>query len=201
MPVQESKWADTDPAVLEVIRARWSPRAFASEPISDHDLKLILEAARWAASSYNEQPWRFLVARKSDPHFPKFVDILVPGNQIWAKHAEVLMITAYKETFSHNGSPNRYGLHDAGQAFANLALQAAALGFYAHGMGGFDYERARTELSIPEGFGVGAAIALGYVGDPDSLPESYRSMEQAPRTRKPLPSIAFAGTWDAPLQL
>jgi nitroreductase len=195
------KWADTDPAVLDIIRARWSPRAFSDRPITNVDLKLILEAARWAASSYNEQPWRFLIARRGDPHFSKFVNLLVPANQAWAKNAQVLLISAAKKTFSHNGSPNPYGLHDAGQAFANMALQATALGFRIHGMGGFDHERARVELGIPDDFSVGAAIAVGYPGSPEQLGDNYRKSEISPRSRKPLDEIVFGGAWQNALDL
>jgi nitroreductase len=197
---EKFKWADTDPSVHELIRARWSPRAFSNRPVSDVDLKTILEAGRWAASSYNEQPWRFLVARKSDPAFERFLNLLMPANQAWAKDAQVLIITAAKRTFSHNGSPNRYGMHDAGQAFANMMLQATAVGLRMHGMGGFDHARARVELGIPDDYEVGAAAALGYFGSPDQLSEHYRKSELAPRTRKPLHEIAFAGEWANPLK-
>jgi nitroreductase len=194
------KWADTNPAVHELIRARWSPRAFSDQAVSTADLETILEAGRWAASSYNEQPWRFLVARKSDPAFKRFLDLLMPANQAWAKDAQVLIITAAKKTFSHNGSPNHYGMHDAGQAFANMMLQATALGLHMHGMGGFDHARARTELGIPDDCEVGAAAALGYRGSPDQLSEHYRKSEVAHRTRKPLQEIAFSGGWGNPLK-
>ena len=196
------KRADTVPEVHELIRARWSPRAFSDRPVNDKDLKTILEAARWAASSYNEQPWRFLVARKSDPAaFKTFLDLLMPLNQAWAKAAPVLIITAAKKTFSHNGSPNHYGLHDTGQALAHLFLQATALGLHAHGMGGFDHERARRELGIPDDYEVGAAVALGYVGSPDQLDERYRQSELAKRVRKPLSETAFGAHWATPLEL
>src|SRR5437868_15305001 len=113
------KFADTLPSVYELIRRRWSPRSFSNREVSTEDLKTILEAARWAASSYNEQPWRFLVARKSDhAAYEKILNLLAPANQAWAKTAPVLLIMAAKRTFSHNGSPNRFGLHDAGQALA-----------------------------------------------------------------------------------
>lgn len=191
-----AKWADTDPSVLEVIRARWSPRAFSNRPVADRDLKLVLEAARWAASSYNEQPWRFFIARNGDAHFQSFVQLLMPANQAWAAHAPVLIFIAYKKTFSHNGTPNHYGLHDAGQAFAQLSLQATALGLHTHGMAGFDHDRARTELGLPEDYAFGAAVALGHVGDPSVLPEQFKAMELAPRTRKPLASLVFAGGWN-----
>ena len=196
------KLAETVPAVHELIRSRWSPRAFSDREVSGEDLKTVLEAARWAASCFNEQPWRFLVANKADPAaYEKFLGLLAPANQSWAKTAPVLIITAARRTFSHNGSPNHYGMHDTGQALANFFLQARALGLYGHGMGGFDRERARQELAIPDDFEVGAAVALGYLGSPDELPEKYREMELAPRRRKAIDEIAFGSSWASPLTL
>ncbi|HZQ56293.1 MAG TPA: nitroreductase family protein [Bryobacteraceae bacterium] len=194
------KLADTLPGVHELIRARWSPRAFSSRDVSDEDLKTILDAARWAASSNNEQPWRFLVARKSDPAaHDKLLNLLLPGNQSWAKFAPVLMIMAAKRTFSHNGAPNLYAVHDTGQALAHLFLQATALGLHAHGMAGFDRERARKELHIPDDYELGAAVALGYLGSPDQLSERHRQSELARRQRKPLNEIVFGADWNQPL--
>jgi nitroreductase len=197
-----SKLADTLPSVHELIRRRWSPRSFSKREVSNEDLTTILEAARWAASSNNEQPWRFLVARKSDSAaYEKILNILVPGNQAWAKTAPVLLIMAAKRTFSHNSSPNRFGLHDAGQALAHLFLEATALGLHAHGMAGLDAERARKELGIPDDFEVGAAVALGYLAPPDQLPDKYRQGEVSERHRKPLNEIVFGANWNEPLQL
>jgi nitroreductase len=190
------------PRVHELFRARWSPRAFSDRQISNEDLKTILEAGRWAASSFNEQPWRFLVARKSDgAAYDKILNLLVPQNQAWAKTAPVLFIMAAKRTFSHSGQPNRYNIHDAGQALAYVFLQATALGLHAHGMAGFDYDRARTELGIPDDYDVAAAAALGYVGSPDQLNEQQRQMELAKRTRKPLNEIVFGAEFGKPLEL
>ncbi len=196
------KTAVTSPEVASLIRERWSPRAFSDRPVSRHDLKFILEAGQWAASSYNEQPWRFLVATKDDAaNYARLLDLLMPMNQEWAGSAPVLLITAGKKTFSHNGSPNRYGLHDTGAALANMFLQATALGLHGHGMGGFDHEKARSVLGIPEDYEVGAAAAFGYLGSPDQLNERFRTMEEGPRTRKPLSEIAFGTQWSAPLTL
>ena len=202
-PTERSeKFAETLPSVHELIRKRWSPRSFSNREVSTEDLKTILEAARWAASSYNEQPWRFLVARKSDgPPYEKILNLLVPANQAWAKTAPVLLIMAAKRTFSHNGSPNRFAVHDAGQALAHLFLQATALGLHAHGMAGFDAEGARKELGIPDDYDLGAAVALGYVASPDQLPEQYRQSEISKRRRKPLNEIVFGANWGEPLQL
>jgi nitroreductase len=195
------KLADTAPGVHDLIRARWSPRAFSSRDVSPEDLKTILEAARWSASSYNEQPWRFLVARKSDPAgYEKMLQLLVPFNQAWAKTAPVLIIMAAKRTFSHNNTENYYGLHDAGAALAQLFLQATALGLHAHGMAGFDRDRARIELGIPDDYELGAAVALGYLGSPEQLNEQHRQSELAPRQRKPLSELVFGTTFGQPLK-
>jgi nitroreductase len=194
--------ADTLPSVHELIRARWSPRAFSTREVSNSDLKTIFEAARWAASSYNEQPWRFLVARKSDPAaYEKILNLLVPFNQAWAKSAPVLFVMAAKRTFSHDNSPNPYGLHDAGQALAHVFLQATALGLHAHGMAGFDWQRARTDLGIPDDYEVAAAAALGYLGSPDQLAAQQRQTELAPRTRKPQKEIVFGAEFGKSLEL
>jgi nitroreductase len=196
------KFADTLPSVHELVRARWSPRAFSDREVSNEDLKTIFEAARWAASSFNEQPWRFLVARKSDrAAYEKLLHLLVPFNQAWAKSAPVLFIMVAKKTFSHNGTPNAYSVHDAGQALAHIFLQATALGLHAHGMAGFDRDRARKELGIPDDYDFGAAVALGYLGSPDQLSEQHRQTELAKRQRKPLKEIVFSANFGQPLNL
>jgi len=187
MPTQEAA------QVHELIQNRWSPKSFRDQPISPEDLHTILEAGKWAASSYNEQPWRFVVATKKDgPAYDRLLHLLMPANQSWAKNAAVLMITAAKKQFSHNGSPNAYAMHDAGQALANMMLQATALGLHAHAMGGFDRQAARTVLGIPDDYEVGAAVAFGYLGTTGA---------SAQRTRKPLSEIAFDGVWGRPLHI
>lgn len=196
------KAADTVPNVHPLIRDRWSPRSFSSREVSPQDLQALFEAARWAASSYNEQPWRFLVASKSDPAaYQKMLGILVEFNQQWARTAPVLVLTAAKKTFTHNNAPNHHALHDTGAALANLMLQARALGLYTHGMAGYDHERARKELNIPEDYELGAAVAIGYLAPPDQLPERFREGETAPRQRKPLREIVFGAGWDQPAKL
>ncbi|MDQ2843077.1 MAG: nitroreductase family protein [Acidobacteriota bacterium] len=177
-----------------LFRDRWSPRSFSDRPVKDEDLKTILEAARWAASSYNEQPWRFVVARKSDgPLYGKLLSILVPFNQAWAKTAPVLVITAAKRLFSHNGTLNLHAQHDAGAALAHILLQATDLGLHAHAMAGIDRAKARQELAIPEDYEPVGAVAIGYLG----------TVEQpsATRERKALSEIAFNGHWGVPLEL
>ncbi len=198
----ETKSADTLPQVHELFRTRWSPRAFSNKEVAASDLAAVLDAARWAASSYNEQPWRFIIATQKDPAaFQKMLGLLVPANQAWAKSAPVLLMTVAKKTFTHNNTPNHYALHDAGAALAYMALEANALGLHVHGMGGFDHDRARKELNVPDDFHIGAFAALGYIGSPDQLPDHYKSMELAPRTRKPLSELAFTTKWSEPFPL
>lgn len=184
--------------VLPVILERWSPRSFDSRPVSEELLKKVFEAARWAPSSSNEQPWRFLVGRRGDPTYAKIFEALVEGNKAWAKAAPVLILGAAKTLFSQNNVPNGYARHDLGAASAYLVLQAHALGLKAHQMAGFDQEAARKLFGIPEEYVLGSVIALGYQGEPEALGDERRiAQETAPRTRKPLGEIVFSD-WDVP---
>ena len=140
------------------------------------------------------------MGKKGDETYAKILDSLIEFNQAWAKTAPVLILSVGKKTFTQNGSPNAYGLHDTGAASANMSLQATALGMHTHGMGGVDKDRARANFAIPEDFEVGAAWALGYLGDPESLPEQMKAMEMAARTRKPLAEFVFA-EWEKAAQL
>lgn len=191
-----SKAAVTRYPVHELIRDRWSPRAFAARPVDRETLGSLLEAARWAASCNNEQPWSFIVARKEDGvRFEQILRCLVPGNQTWAQTAAVLMISLARTTFAGNGKPNQHAWHDVGAATAQLALQATSLGLRAHPMAGVDRDCIRAEFSLPEGIEVVAAIAVGWPGDSESLPERYREREKAPRQRKSLDEMVLGG-WD-----
>ena len=194
------KYGPAESGVVDLIIKRWSPRSFADKTVSTADLTKIFTAAAWAASSFNEQPWRFLVGRKGDETYSKILDSLIEFNQAWAKTAPVLILSVGKKTFSQNGSPNAYGLHDTGAASANLSLQATALGMHTHGMGGVEKDKARTNFQIPDDFEVGAAWALGYLGEPEVLSEPYQAMELAPRTRKPLSEFVFSA-WDTAAEL
>ncbi len=188
------KAAQTSCPVHELIASRWSPRAFSDRDVSREQLISLLEAARWAPSCYNEQPWCFIVARKSDTKtHEKLLGALMEVNQLWARHAPLLILTLGKKTFSHNGTPNPYALHDAGMALSNLALQATALGLSVHFMGGFDRDAARAAFAIPDDYELGAVAAIGYAGDPKGLPENFRQAEMAPRTRKPLADLVYGG--------
>jgi nitroreductase len=180
--------------VNELIATRWSPRGFSNRRVEPEKLQALFEAARWAASCFNEQPWRFIVASKDDPEaFAKVLGVLMEKNQEWAKTAWAVGFSAAKKTFTMNGAPNRFGLHDTGAASANLSIEAVALGLRTHFMGGFDAQRARTEFHVPEEFDLGAAFAIGYIDETTAAPAS--------RSRKGLEEILFAGDWGSPARL
>jgi len=190
------KPAQTSYQIEELIRRRWSPLAFADRPIESWKLCGVLEAARWAASSFNEQPWAFLVATKDKPEdFQKVVDCLVEANQAWAKDAPVLMLSVAKLTFDRNGKDNRHAFHDVGLAVGNLLVQATALGLLVHQMAGFYPDKAREAFGIPEGWDPVAMMALGYYGSIEQLPDNLRQREESPRNRKDLEQFVFSGQW------
>lgn len=156
---------------------------------------MLFEAARWAPSAMNEQPWRFIYATKEDEEaFERLGSFLVEGNS-WAKNAAALFITIAKTKYDFNGNPNKHAWHDVGLATGNLLLQATDLGLHIHLMGGFDAAKAQKVLGIPDGFEAVAMGAVGYAGDPETLPENLKARELAPRKRKPLSEIAFKGEW------
>ena len=181
--------------VDEIFLDRWSPRAMSGDSVSEEDLLTLFEAARWAPSSYNNQPWRILYARRDTEHWDAFLGLLVEGNRAWAKDAAALLLFVSKETFDFNGKPYPTHSFDTGAAWENLALQATMRGLVTHGMQGFDYERARAELNIPEGFRVEAMVAVGKPGDPSTLPEGLREREK-PSDRKPLSEITCEGPFN-----
>jgi nitroreductase len=187
--------------VLPVFHTRWSPRSFSDREVSSADLAKVFEAARWAASSYNEQPWRFLVGARGSEAYKKIFDSLMPFNQLWAASAPVLILGVAKTKFSHNDSPNRVALYDMGAAASYLTLQAATLGLTTHQMGGFDPDAARKAFGVPEDYIFGAVIALGYQGEPASLPnQQFRTQEVAPRSRKLFKDFVFSA-WDTPADI
>jgi len=194
------KPAVTDYVLAPIIDRRWSPRAYDPDrPIADTDLTTCLEAARWAPSCFNEQPWRFLVFDRHDPEaLAQARDCLAEGNA-WAKRAPVLILSTAKAVFTHNRKPNRHAAHDVGAAAVSLALQATALGMFAHQMAGFDVVKARTAFAIPDDYEPMAMIALGYYGKVEDLPEPQRASEVGQRSRRSLSEIAFCGRWDNPL--
>jgi len=185
------------PAVLH----RWSPRAFADKPVSDADLKTIFDAVRWTASSNNEQPWRFLVGKQGSEAYGKILNSLVEFNQMWAGKAPVLILGTTLTKFTHNGNPNGSALYDLGAAAFTLVLQATALGLATHQMAGFDHNKAREAFGVPEEYHFGAVIALGYQGEPSSLPnERMLNQEVSPRTRKELNEFVLSA-WGESLNL
>ncbi|MFG1296906.1 nitroreductase family protein [Xanthobacter variabilis] len=177
---------------------RWSPRAFTGEEIPQGELNAVFEAARWAPSSFNSQPWRFLYARRGTPEFETFLGLLIPYNQQWAKNAAVLIIALSARTFVRPGTteaqPARNHSFDTGAAWGSLALQATKLGWHAHGIGGFEVERTRTELKVPDDYEIEAAIAIGRHGDKSILPESFHKGE-SPNGRRPIAETAFEGAF------
>ena len=188
------KPAPVDHPVQELIRQRWSPRAFSNRPVEPQALRSLLEAARWAPSSYNEQPWCFIVATRDEPEtFARLLGCLAPGNQTWAKDAQVLMLSVARTAFERNGKPNRHAFHDVGLASAQLALQAIELGVAIHFMAGFDAGKARKSFRIPEGFEPVAAAALGY--HTDAPAEEALEGKPTPRRRKPLSAFVFGEAW------
>jgi nitroreductase len=189
------KPAPTNFPVHDLIRDRWSPRAFAKKPVEPSVLASLFEAARWAPSSSNEQPWAYLVATKDEKeNFAKTLGVLVEFNAGWAKEAPVLMIAVSRLNFQ-NGTPNRNAFYDTGAATALLSVEATARGLAVHQMAGFDPAKAKQVFEIPEDWEPIAAIAIGYPGDPSSLPQKLHDREVAPRTRKPLSEFVMSGRW------
>lgn len=191
-----AKHATPDHPIHALLAQRWSPYAFADRPVSKEDLQSVFEAARWSASSYNEQPWRYIVAMKDNPaEFHQLLSCLVEPNQAWARAAPVLALGCTSLNFSRNGKPNAAAIHDLGLASASLTFEATARGLYVHQMIGILPERAREVYQIPEGIQPLTALAIGYDADPQTLPEALRERDLAPRPRKTLGEFVFGTTW------
>lgn len=181
-----------DYPIETIFLRRWSPRAMNAEPISKEEMLTLFEAARWAPSTYNEQEWRFLYALRDTAQWQTFFDLLVEGNQAWCQKAALLCVVLAHKVFSRNGKPNPVHVFDAGLAFENLALQGATMGLVVHGMAGFDFQKARTALSVPDDYAVCAMFAVGRPGDPNDLPPELRSRD-VPSQRKPVTEIICEG--------
>jgi len=185
-----------DYAIHEQFITRWSPRAFSGETIDEQTLLSFFEAARWAPSAYNSQPWRFLYARRDTPNWERYLGLLNEFNRGWAQHASALVIIASKTTFTAPGateeSPALWHTFDTGAAWAHLALQASISGYHTHGMAGFDQELTRKELKVPEGYDLHAAVAIGKLGDKSTLAE-YLQARETPSPRLPLSKLAAEG--------
>ncbi len=181
-----------DRPIEQIFLRRWSPRAMTGAAVSADDLATVFEAARWAPSTYNEQEWRFLYAHREGPHWRTFFELLLEGNQAWCHRAGVLVVVLSHTVFARNGKPNRVHTFDTGAAFENLALQGSTMGLVVHGMMGFDYDRAKTALAVPDDYAVEAMVAIGHPGDPDDLPEAMRKLE-VPSQRKPIAELTREG--------
>ena len=182
--------------IHQLLHHRWSPRAFSEKPIPPDILRSLFEAARWAPSSSNEQPWAFLVATHNDQeNFTKALQPLVEFNVNWAKHAYVLGFAVSELAFAKNNTPNRNAQYDTGAAMSQLTTEATSRGLLVHQMAGFDPDTARDVFEIPAGWEAIAAFAIGYPGDPASLPQPYRERETAPRIRKPIREFVMSGKW------
>jgi nitroreductase len=190
------KQAATEYPINSLISERWSPRAFDQKAVPAEVLRSLFEAARWAPSSSNEQPWAYLVATKDNPaEFENMISVLVEFNAMWARSAPVLALAVSERNFAKNNTPNRNAHYDTGAASVLLCIEATARGLVVHQMAGFDADRARTVFNIPEGWDAIAAMAIGYPGDPNALPQSLKEREAAPRTRKPLREFVMTGQW------
>ena len=190
------KPADTQFPIHDLLSRRWSPRAFAERPVEPEKIQRMLEAARWASSCFNEQPWVFIIATAAQPaEHSKLLSCLVEGNQVWAKRAPLLIITVAKQHFDHNGQPNRHAVHDVGLAVGNLVVQATAMDLFVHQMAGILPKVIREGFSLPSGYEPVTGLAIGYPGDLNVLPEEIRERERAPRSRKALQEFVFAETW------
>lgn len=190
MPTTDHKIAETQHDISKLIQRRWSPRAFSDQPIPEEELQALFEAASWAASSYNEQPWQYLYAHRSDEAgFQRLLSCIKPGNQAWAQNAAVLVLSSASTVFSRNGKTNRHALHDTGAANAYLLLEATRRDIYGHAMAGFDYDKTVQEFELVEPVVPVCFLALGHLGDPEQLEEPLRSSEQKPRQRQSVDSF------------
>lgn len=196
-----TKQASPDHPVHELIARRWSPYAFSERAVSREDLLSLFEAARWAPSSYNEQPWRFIVATKDAPEaFARLLSCLVEPNQAWAKRAPALVLGVVSQQFALNGEANKAATHDLGLAAGNLSLEATTRGIHVHQMIGILPEKAREVYSIPEGYEPFTALAIGYASAPEDASEEFKKRDTAQRTRRPLAEFVF-GEWGEPSPL
>ena len=194
------KPAASEVPITSLLARRWSPRSVDRREVEPGKLRVLLEAARWAPSCFNDQPWHYLIFDHRDTAAREAARSCLAGGNAWALQAPVLLLSVARESFAHDGKPNRHGQHDVGLASENLVLQATDLGLVAHQMAGFDAAKARSLFQIPEGFTPMAMIVLGYPGRLEDLPPALQEREKAPRVRRPLEDWAFAGKWGEPFR-
>ncbi len=183
------KEAITETPVHGLIKRRWSPRAFSNDSIEPEEIKTLLEAASWAPSAMNAQPWRYVAAQKGTATFQKMWECMMPGNQIWTDKVAVIILSIGIKTYE-NGAENKTFMHDVGLANANLVTQGISMGIFSHFIGGFNPDKARTQFKLAENEVPICFIALGYLGDAEQLEEPFKSRELAPRSRKAVDEIA-----------
>jgi nitroreductase len=194
LTAEAQKNRDPDYPIDPIFLNRWSPRAMSGELLADEELMALFEAARWAPSSYNAQQRRFLYAKKNTPNWDIFFNLLVEGNKIWAKNAAALVVVISRKDFEYNQKPSRTNIFDTGAAWENLALESSRRGLVAHGMEGFDYDKARAVLTVPGNYEICAMIAIGKRGRKEDLPQNLQEMEE-PNGRRPLKEIAIEGAF------
>jgi nitroreductase len=200
-PSTDIKRAEPDHPIHELLMARWSPYGFADDPVPRDDLLSLLEAARWAPSSFNEQPWRFIIGQRGEPAWDGILECLVDANQAWARKAPVLLLTVPSLLFARNGKPNTAAHHDIGLAMAQLCVEATARGLHVHQMIGIHPERAQERFTIPEGHEAFTAAAIGRAARLEDVPEALRERDAQPRTRKPLSEFVFGDAFGSPSSL
>ena len=193
-----SKEASPDYPIHELLAKRWSPYGFQNRPVAEADLRSLFEAARWSTSSFNEQPWRFIIATQANAlDFEKMLSCLAEPNQVWAKAAPVIALGIAKLDFTHNGKPNRVAIYDLGAAACSLTLEATARGLMVHQMAGVLPDKARQLYQVPDGFEVMTGLAIGYIADPNDLADNLKQRDLKPRQRQPLSEFVFGGKWGA----
>ncbi|MBK9125040.1 MAG: nitroreductase family protein [Chloroflexi bacterium] len=195
------KTAQTAVPIHPLLAKRWSSRAFSDDPVAPELVTSLLEAARWSASSFNEQPWRFIVATRDDPdEHARLVACFSTSNQRWVPRAWVVMIALAVDTYGVDGSKNRMAQYDVGQAVQNMVVQASAHGLNVRQAAGIDVARIREEYAVPDGVTILCGVMVGYPGDPDTLVDPLPERERQPRTRRALSDIVFGGRYGAPLE-
>ena len=196
------KYAETNYPILDVLKRRWSPCAFSDRLIEPYKICCLFEALRWAASSFNEQPWSFIVATKDKAdEFSKALNCLVEANQVWAAKVPMLVLTIAKKTFTANNKPNRVYIHDLGLAMGNFCIQATSMNLFVHQMAGIDVNRIRELYEIPTDYEPVTAAAVGYGGEPGQIPQNIRERDFTTRTRKPLNEFIFSNQWGQPSEI
>ncbi len=189
---ESKKYRKSNYPIHPLLLNRWSPRSMNGEEMTDDELFPLFEAARWAPSSYNDQPWRFLYAKRNTLHWQKFFDLMIPFNQSWAKNASCLVVVISKKTYDYNNKPARTHSYDAGAAWMSVALEGEVRNYVVHGLEGFDYAKAKKDLNITDEFHIEAMIVIGKRAPKENLPEELQKKE-FPSTRRPLKEILIEG--------